>query len=360
MTKGSSLRRGGLFACALAGLFLLPGTVLAEAPPGGWQSTHNVDHPLVGRIWSLRENREVSAKELVDSLAGANSVLLGEIHDNPDHHTLQAWAIGQLLERGGRPAVVFEMVPQDLAGTLAAFLKRSRRDPADLGKVLEWNERGWPDWTIYQPIAEVALKANLPIKAGDVARDLQRQVGRKGIKAVAPGDRERLMMDRPLDPVAEDGLLETLHAGHCGMMPKEALRPMLGVQRLRDAVMADTVLLESAEKLGSVLIAGAGHVRRDWAVPWYLTQRAPKLRVRSLAFIEAMADKPAVTDYLDAESDGVGTDRPIYDFVWFTPRATLIDHCAELRERFRKRREERQAEEKAPEKGDAVVEDTEQ
>ena len=360
MTKGSSLRRGGLLACALAGLLLFTGTVFAEAPEGGWQSTHNVDHPLVGRIWSLRENREVNAEELVDSLAHANSVLLGEIHDNPDHHLLQAWVIRQLLDRGGRPAVVFEMIPQDLAGALAAFLKRSRRDPADLGKVLEWNERGWPDWKIYRPIADVALAANLPIKAGDVARDLQRQAGRKGLKAVSAGDRERLMLDRPLGPVAEAGLMETLHAGHCGMMPKEALGPMLGVQRLRDSVMADTVLLESAEKLGSVLIAGAGHVRRDWAVPWYLTHRAPKLHIRTLAFVEAMADKPAVSDYLDAEGDGVGTDRPIYDFVWFTPRANLIDHCAQLRERLRERQEERKAEEKAPEKGEAVIEDAEQ
>lgn len=318
-------------ACALSVLSVV-GTAAADgSPAGGWQSAHNADHPLVGRIVSTATGDPLTPEALVDDLVRADAVFLGEIHDNPDHHALQAWVIERLAARGRRPAVIFEMIPQDYARPLAAYLETPTHGAAGLGSLLKWRERGWPDWDIYRPIAEAALAAGLRLKAGDLGKDAQRRIGREGLDALEPGYRRRLAVDRPLGDGNRSSLLDELDRGHCGMVPKQALAPMLNVQRARDAVMADAVLAETVAG-GAVLIAGAGHVRKDWAVPWYVRQRAPDKRQRSIAFVEADPELTDPADYALAGADGA----PAFDFLWFTPRATIVNHCAELRERFSK------------------------
>ncbi|HEY5896275.1 MAG TPA: ChaN family lipoprotein, partial [Burkholderiales bacterium] len=58
------------------------------------------DHPLVGRIWDARAARFVPAEEVFDRAARARHVILGETHDNPEHHRLQLAVLNAL---GGQP-----------------------------------------------------------------------------------------------------------------------------------------------------------------------------------------------------------------------------------------------------------------
>ncbi len=135
----------------------------------GWTSPHFQDHPLAGTIWTS-DFEPVTISELEKALANARFVLLGEIHDNPDHHRLQARLIDALVSKGRRPAIVFEMIPANLQAELDHHVQGGVREASTLGKALRWEERGWPDWTIYQPIAEAALSAALPLKAGGTRR----------------------------------------------------------------------------------------------------------------------------------------------------------------------------------------------
>ena len=115
-------------------------------------------------------------------------------------------------------------------------------------------------------------------------------------------------------------------------MPRESLSPMVAVQRVRDAVLGDNMIraLERPETDSAVLIAGAGHARRDLAAPRIATALAPHAGMGTLAFIEvddAAADPGAYAENFGAPS------LP-FDYVWFTPRANDRDYCAELREQF--------------------------
>ena len=162
-------------------LVLTMGVVIAPFLPishatakDGWTSQHFQDHPLVGTIWNS-DFEAVTISELEKALANARFVLLGEIHDNPDHHRLQARLIDGLVSKGRRPAIVFEMIPANLQPELDRHVKGGVREASKLGKALRWEERGWPDWGIYQPIAEAALQAALPLKAGDSAQMCKRR-----------------------------------------------------------------------------------------------------------------------------------------------------------------------------------------
>ena len=52
---------------------------------------------------------------MADIAAARDFVLLGEKHDNPDHHRLQAWMIDALVARGRRPAIAMEMLDAEQA-----------------------------------------------------------------------------------------------------------------------------------------------------------------------------------------------------------------------------------------------------
>ena len=89
------------------GLLIL---VAAACTPG---DRLGAGHPPESRIYEVASGRFVDQATLVDDLASADFVLLGERHDNPDHHRLQALLIQALESKWDRPrAVAFEIIPR--------------------------------------------------------------------------------------------------------------------------------------------------------------------------------------------------------------------------------------------------------
>ena len=138
--------------------------------PIEWESPVEREHPLVGKVWDVSANTAISEATLNARLAGSRFVMLGERHDNPDHHVLQAKLVRALIEAGRRPAVGFEMLSTDDAAAVVRYLARSPKDAAGLGDAVNWSRTGWPEWRFYQPIAQAALDASVPIVATNLSR----------------------------------------------------------------------------------------------------------------------------------------------------------------------------------------------
>jgi uncharacterized iron-regulated protein len=293
-----------------------------------WLSPHYRDHPLAGTIWRS-DLKPATAEQLETAVLEANFVLLGEIHTNADHHRLQARMIEALVRAGRRPAVVWEMIPASLQSELDRHLQGGAKDASKLGAFLRWQERGWPDWAIYQPIAEAALSANLPLLGGALDRETDRAISKSD-----PSQAKLIMelkLDQPVKPEIVEALAKEINEGHCNMLPSAAVKPMVMVQRARDAHLAK-IMAAATPKEGAVLIAGSGHVRRDWAVPSFIKQNAPGASIASVAFLEVDPERASPADYVETIA---GLGEP-YDFVYFTPKADLIDRCAEMADHMKK------------------------
>ena len=79
-----------------------PGPARAGAP---WITSLDRDNPLVGRLYQPSARTFVDESTAVAALRKARFVLLGEKHDNPDHHRLQAHLLRQLIGPAGtRPS----------------------------------------------------------------------------------------------------------------------------------------------------------------------------------------------------------------------------------------------------------------
>jgi uncharacterized iron-regulated protein len=299
----------------------------AVVPYENWQTELNANHPLVGQIHDVREGRNISPDELIERLAGERYILLGEIHDNADHHRLQAWIISQLTAMHRRPSLVMEQIRADQAGVLKLFMSGKYKTAERMGPAIGWDKSGWPKWKIYQPIAKAALAAGLSIFAGDTTKDMNRKVGKQGFKALPEGEVAEFGLDLPLGRALDEALLNDLVASHCGMMPKKMMDPMALVQRYRDAHLAHA-MREADKTDGSILIAGNGHVRTDRAAPWYL--RGDHAVSVSLMIVEASKDAQSPLDLIPLDPNGKATA----DYIWVTPGAVRTDPCEKLRKQF--------------------------
>lgn len=315
--------RALIVVAAMAGI-ALPLSSYGAAAKDEWVSAHFRDHPLAGTIWNANFEA-VTPAQLEAALAKARFVLLGEMHDNPDHHRLQARLIDALVRDGRHPAIVFEMIPLDLQADLDRHLQDSPGEATKLGKVLRWEERGWPDWAMYRPIAEAALSAKLTLLAGGLDGPTQKAISKGELSSKSTATAEELDLARPLEPEIAEALGREIKEAHCNLLPAAAMEPMIKVQRARDAYFAKVMQSAKAGE-GAVLIAGAGHVRKDWAVPPVIRRASPDAATVSVAFFEVDPERNKPSDYVETIA---GAAKP-YDFIYFTPRANQTDHCAEL------------------------------
>jgi len=291
-----------------------------------WHSAVGREHRLVGRIWDVAGGQFVDETMVVARLVEARYVLLGEKHDNADHHVLQARILRALATAGRRPAVAFEMFTPSQAGGLDRHLAARPRDAAGIGEAVDWKASGWPAWAMYEPIAQAALDAGLPIVVANLDTERVRAVSRQGVAALDAALVRRHGLDQPLPENVQAGLAEEIRDSHCGHAPESLVGAMIGVQRARDAQMAEALLTAPGGD-GAVLIAGSGHARNDRGVPTYLRRIAPDARTVSVAFLEVDPKRP------DGEGDAARfPGRLPFDYVWFTPAVDDVDPC----EKFRK------------------------
>jgi len=294
-----------------------------------WKSTLGRNHPLTGRIWDVSSARFIDRQSLVTRLARADFLLLGERHDNPDHHLLQAEVLRSLIALGRRPAVGFEMFGLDDASAIANHLAFAPNDAAGLGRAVNWNKRGWPDWAMYQPIAEVALEAKLRIVATNLPLATARKMSSDGLAALEPRVVGDLGLDRPPSESVFASIAADIRDSHCGYGSEESVKLMVGVQRARDAQMAQS-LIAADDPDGAILVAGAGHVRNDYGIPVYLTAKAAGKQVISIAFLEVDNQKPEPANYALPDPNG----RLPFDFVWFTARVDDENPCEKFKSQF--------------------------
>jgi uncharacterized iron-regulated protein len=281
-------------------------TACQSMPPlPAWQDPDGFDHPDLGQIVDLRSGKRLSPQQLLNELADADQVLVGERHDNPDHHALQRWLLEALAQRREQGSVLLEMLnpdQQEKVLRVQAAIARGQR-PADLPAALGW-QSGWK-WELYAPLVEYALAQPYPL--------LQANLDRAEISSIYRS-KPRLTGAAATAQV-QDTLLKEIRVSHCDMLPEAQLPAMLAVQQQRDRRMAQQ--LNAAPK-PAILLAGAFHVRRDLGVPLHLRDQDDG-GTRVLMLAEA-------GEVLQAEQA---------DFVWFTPAQPQQDHCAKLREKAR-------------------------
>lgn len=287
----------------LSCLTLLAACQGSPMPPPAPLAPLGHEHADLGRIVDLASGQAISPEQLLDRLARAERVLVGEQHDNPDHHALQLWLLRELSRLRPQGSVLMEMLNPDQQNKVdqAQTTARAGQAITDPFDTLAW-QPGW-DWSLYGPLVMHQLRQPYPLLAANLDRAEIMQIYRQ--RPVLGGERSGAAE-------VQERLLADIRESHCGLLPDSQLPAMLAVQQQRDRRMAEALL---AAPQPSVLLAGAFHVRKDLGVPLHL------------ADLSAQAGKAV----LILAEVGRAVDASMADYVWFTAAQPEQDHCAKLR-----------------------------
>ena len=199
-------------------------------------------------------------------------LILGEVHDNPAHHRVQAEQVAALKPK----ALVFEMLTADQA---RGQVLDEVGDQDALEAALGWADSGWPDFAMYYPIFAAAPEAQ--VYGAGVPRAAAMAVFESSARDVFGPEAEAYGLTTPLPEDQQAARNELQMKAHCNAMPAEMLPAMVEVQRLRDASLARAAVQALGDTGGPVaVITGNGHARPDWGVPAYLAKVAPDAQVR--------------------------------------------------------------------------------
>jgi uncharacterized iron-regulated protein len=227
----------------------------------------------------------------LETARGADIVILGEIHDNSEHHRNQAAIVAALQPA----ALVFEMFPQADEDMINA-LRDEGADRAALAGALDWSESGWGDFDFYAEILEAAPEARV-FGAGQPVAEVRRATV-EGAAGVFGPDAAAYGLDVPLAPEDQADREARMAAAHCDALPPERLPGLVEAQRFRDAGIADAALwARTMTGEGQVVvIAGSGHADRRRGVPAALAIADPEVSVVSLGQFEAESGAPGDFD----------------------------------------------------------------
>jgi uncharacterized iron-regulated protein len=256
------------------------------------------DHPLAGLVWSTRTGAFVAPQGALERAAQAHYVILGEVHDNPEHHRLQRVALGALARYGEPRALALEQFDAEHQRGIEAARARGA-DVEALADAGRFDRAGW-NWPLYRPLIEFALEHGWPLVAANLSRAEAGAIVRDPSRSGLP----------PPDTELRQALERDMVESHCGKQPEaKRLAGMVEAQRARDVRLARVLAMAGA----SVLITGNGHARRDRGVPLYL----PGADIVSIGIIEVEAHKRTPQEYAAGS----------FDYVWFTSRARRVDPC---------------------------------
>jgi uncharacterized iron-regulated protein len=248
--------------------------------------------------------------ELLRRLSAADLVLLGEVHDNAHQHALRAQLISALAAR--RPAIVFEHFGE---------AETPLSPPNDGIPSEQWLDQngfdrsGWK-WPLHRPVVEAAIRYGRSLWGSHLSREALRGVVREGESAV-PAHLRAILQQVPLDSVERAAIDRELDRGHCGQLPQAMVPGMRAAQVARDAALA-RALVRASESGPAWLIAGNGHVRRDFAVPRLLRTMAPGKSVLAVGFLERTK----------SGAEPGAAERAQFDIVVVGARVDRPDPCA--------------------------------
>jgi uncharacterized iron-regulated protein len=273
----------------------------------------------VGKIWSSELNNFLSTKQVENAILGAKYLILGEKHDNPDHHILQRSIIEHLIANNNLSLLAFEMMDPDSQKRLDDIQSESLEDLLAIQEYLDWDTEGW-EWSYYGPLIRSAYESAVPMVGANISSSKMMEL--YGLSALPP---EIDILEQSI----KQQLNLDIDESHCGLLPESQFPAMVRVQQGRDYSMSQS--LGPVDNEGTkVLIAGNYHARKDLGVPNYLLENNPGLTSEEIISLSLMEVDPSETEpemYLQ-QHDEIAA----YDYIWFTPVISEVDYCASLRQ----------------------------
>jgi uncharacterized iron-regulated protein len=316
MNLGTVLTRFLLIA-GLSGLMgcssLNAGGGPAKDKPGSEKST--------ARIFEVSTGQAIGFETLTEKLAAHSIILLGEFHDNAHHHRARARLI-EALGQAHKSQEPFQLVVEQLAmgSSVSPNTKVSTETLLAQLKEAGFQDKAW-GWPLHEPVFRAAFSQGMAVHGGNLVPGQSMKLFQQGESAL-PEKLQGLLAKASLPAPNLQALDKALVDGHCGQLPDAMLEPMRLVQRATDL----SLLVAATEHKAAIVIAGNGHVRKDFGIPSLLPALKTSPKLVTVGFLESDPSAKAGQSGSTA-SNGQARHWAVYDYVWLTPPADREDPC---------------------------------
>jgi uncharacterized iron-regulated protein len=245
------------------------------------------------RVYDTKKKRFIDFETMSAQLAKADIVFLGEQHDDPRTHQLQAAVLDAVARRRTGPIVLaLEMFERDVQANLDAYLAGTREEADFLAA-----SRPWPNYQAdYRPMVEYARAKGWPVVAGNVPRRLASVVARRGLAAIdsLPAT-DRALVAKKLD-CPRDAYWTRFKAtmgdmsGHGMQLSPEQVDQMVWrtyeAQCVKDETMGEAIAEAHAARQALVIHAnGSFHSDYRYGTAERVKWRLPDARISVVSFV---------------------------------------------------------------------------
>lgn len=244
--------------------------------------------------WTVPGGARIEASEVLTHAARGSVVLLGESHDNADHHRWQLQTLAALAALRPKLVLGFEMFPRRVQGALDRWVAGELSEEAFLS-ASDWS-RVWGMATEhYLPLFHFARINRIPMLALNVEREFVQAVRAHGFEAVPPEKREGMTAAAPASEAYVDWLYTVyshhLDKGRIAGRGDPEFRRFVEAELIWDGAMGQAIAQSVAREPEALVVGimGSGHIRFGFGVPRQL-ESLGVTRIASLLPWSAGAD----------------------------------------------------------------------
>ncbi|MEG4499801.1 ChaN family lipoprotein [Microcoleus sp. F10-C6] len=249
-------------------------------------------------------------QEILQQLAKAKVVYLGETHDSAEDHQAQLAIIREMQRQNRKIAIAMEMFQRPFQSAIDNYLA-GKLTEQQLIEQTEYDRRWRFPWEYYAPILRFAKENQLPVLALNTPSEVTRKVASQGLESLTAEEKKHIP---PISEIRTDNaeyrqLLLEVYQQHqkAEQGNSTAFERFLQAQVLWDETMAEKIaeFVKANPDYQVVVLAGKGHIIYGYGIPSRVERRlgVGNVKMRSI-LLSSVTDTP------------LSADKPIADYIW--------------------------------------------
>jgi len=224
------------------------------------------------------EQKQLSKQGILEELAKADVVYLGETHNSILDHQAQLEILQALYQHNKKIVLAMEMFQRPFQEIIDQYLA-GKITEVELIEQTQYEQRWGFPWEYYAPLLRFAKAHQLPVLALNTPTEVTRKVARQGLESLTAAEHRHIppVSEIHTDNASYRQMIQEVYQAHAqqGHGNSDGFERFFTAQVLWDETMAQKIaqFYQANPEYQVVVIAGRGHIVYDYGIPSRVERR---------------------------------------------------------------------------------------